>query len=436
MTSILLVLLIVVLVVALAILAHICRGRQAPVDLTPVTVALAALEKGQNRAEEAQEKGLAGLRQETSATLNQYNQAVLNQMFQVNAQQKGQLDSFAQQLAAHTKANDEKADRLREAVDLQLKQLHEENTRKLEEMRKTVDEKLQVTLEKQLGNSFRQVSDRLEQVHKGLGEMQTLASGVGDLKKVLTNVKTRGTWGEIQLGNLLEQLLTPEQFARNVATRPGSGERVEFALKLPGKQDGKPVWLPIDAKFPQEDYARIQEAAERADAEAAEAAAKKLEQSLRNMARDIRDKYLNPPDTTDFGILYLPTEGLYSEALRRPELLEALQREYRVIPAGPTTLGALLNALQMGFRSLAIERRASEIMEILGGVKAEVEKYGAAIDKVKKKLDEAASGIDAVQTRNRAINKRLKAVESLPESALPLTLGLLADVEEEPDQEA
>jgi DNA recombination protein RmuC len=281
-------------------------------------------------------------------------------------------------------------------------------------MRKTVDEKLHATLEQRLGQSFQLVSERLELVHRGLGEMQTLAAGVGDLKRVLTNVKTRGVWGEVQLIAMIEQIFTPEQFATNVATRPNSSERVEVAIRLPGGGDLRPVWLPIDAKFPVEDYQRLLDAHERADAEAAEAAAKALEARLRTEARTIREKYVEPPYTTDFAILYLPAEGLYAEALRRPGLAESLQRELRVVLAGPTNLAALLNSLQMGFRTLAIEKRASEVWQVLGQVKTEFAKFGEVLEKTKTKLDQARSQFDQIGVRSRAIERKLRDVEALP----------------------
>jgi DNA recombination protein RmuC len=312
--------------------------------------------------------------------------------------------------------NEQKLDRLREVVDGQLKGLREDNSAKLEQMRATVDEKLHATLEQRLGESFKQVSERLEQVHKGLGEMQSLATGVGDLKKVLSNVKTRGTFGEIQLGSLLEQILAPEQYATNVATRPGSSERVEFAIKLPGRDplDRGEVWLPLDAKFPQEDYLRLVEAQEQGNPEAVADAARQLERQVKLMAAAIRDKYLDPPHTTDFGLMFLPTEGLYAEVLRRPGLCEQLQREFRVIVTGPTTLAALLNSLQMGFRTLVIEKRSSEVWKLLGAVKTEFGKFGDILEKTKKKLDEASNSIDTAAVRTRAIERKLRTVEQLP----------------------
>ena len=326
-------------------------------------------------------------------------------------------DTLVEQLRALSEANERRLDAVRLAVDQRLQALQDGNEKKLDQMRATVDEKLHATLEQRLGESFKQVADRLDQVHKGLGEMQSLARDVGSLNRVLTNVKTRGIFGEVQLAGLLEQVFTPEQYATNVATVPGSAERVEFAISLPGQRDdGQPLWLPIDAKFPREDYERLLEAHERADAPAAEAAARAIETRLRLEAKSIRDKYVAPPHTTDFAILFLPTEGLYAEALRRPGLAQALQREFKVMLAGPTTLLATLTSLQMGFRTLALERRSAEVWEVLGAVKTEFGKFGEVLAKTKKKLEEATSTIDQAQTRSNVMTRRLKAVEALPES--------------------
>ena len=304
---------------------------------------------------------------------------------------------------------------MRQAVEDKLTAIQTDNGQRLEQMRATVDEKLHATLEQRLGESFKQVADRLEQVHKGLGEMQSLARDVGSLNRVLTNVKTRGIFGEVQLAGLLEQVLTPEQYATNVATVPGSAERVEFAIRLPGQRsDGAPLWLPIDAKFPREDYERLLDAQERADPVAAEAAAKAIENRLRLEARTIRDKYVAPPHTTDFAILFVPTEGLYAEALRRPGLMEALQREYKVMLAGPTTLLATLNSLQMGFRTLALEKRSAEVWEVLGAVKTEFAKFGDVLARTKKKLVEASNTIVQAEVRTRAMERQLRTVEALP----------------------
>jgi DNA recombination protein RmuC len=316
-----------------------------------------------------------------------------------------------------TVLNEQKLNAVRDTVENRLKSLQDDNSKRLEQMRATVDEKLHDTLEKRLGEQFKLVSDRLESVHKGLGEMQSLASSVGDLKKVLTNVKTRGTWGEIQLGNLLEQVLSPGQYEANVATKPGSLERVEFAIKLPGKdsQQDYPVWLPIDAKFPQEDYQRLLEAQEQANIELVDKAAKQLEIRIKAEAKDIRDKYIDPPHTTDFGIMFLPTESLYAEVLRRPGLVENLQRDFRVVVTGPMTLAALLNSLQMGFRTLAIEKRASEVWTVLGVIKQEFSKFGEILDRTKKKLEEAGNIIDEASSKSRNIATKLKKVQELPQ---------------------
>ncbi|MFZ9671029.1 MAG: DNA recombination protein RmuC [Burkholderiaceae bacterium] len=302
----------------------------------------------------------------------------------------------------------------RRTINERLGEIQQDNAKKLEDMRKTVDEKLQSTLEERLGASFKIVSERLEQVHRGLGEMQSLASGVGDLKRVLTNVKTRGTWGEIQLEAMIEQVLTANQYAKNMATRPGSSERVEFAIRFPGRDEDCPVWLPIDAKFPMEDYQRLIEAQDQADLAGIEQAGKALENRIRLEAKTIADKYLEPPHTTDFAVLYLPTEGLYAEVIRRPGLADSLQRDHRVTLAGPTNLLALLNSLQMGFRTLAIEQRSSEVWQVLGQVKTEFGKFGAVIEATEKKLQEASNKFSEVGRRKRAIDRSLKEVEALP----------------------
>ncbi len=321
---------------------------------------------------------------------------------------------------------------VRAIVDLRLKQLQEDNSKQIDRMRATVDEKLQGTLEKRLGESFKLVSDRLEQVHQGLGAMRQLASDVGGLQKVLSNVKTRGTWGEVQLGALLEQVLTADQFARNVKTREDSGDHVEFAVKLPGDENGNPVWLPIDAKFPTEDYQRLLAAQDQGNVPAIEEAMKGLETQLKRSAKEICQKYINPPRTTDFALLFLPTEGLYAEAIRRIGLVEQVQRDCRVIFAGPTTLAALLNSLQMGFRTLAIQKRSSEVWNLLASVKTEFGKFGEALSDVKNKLDQAARHVDHVAVRSRAITKKLRDVEELPSNPQPMLKELLepSDLEE------
>ena len=424
------------------------------------------------RGDERLERGLRaevqdsarGTRQELAGTLSLFQQALLAQSGDVARTQNEQIDSFRTQLAAmqqqvsdalqgatHTLAQQSQSARdaqdaalkrlsdslgeqlraLSEANERRLSALQEGNEKKLDQMRATVDEKLHATLEQRLGESFKQVADRLEQVHKGLGEMQTLARDVGSLNRVLTNVKTRGIFGEVQLAGLLEQVFTPEQYATNVATVPGSGERVEFAIRLPGQRDdGQPLWLPIDAKFPREDYERLLEAQERADVPAMELAAKAIDTRLRLEARTIRDKYIAPPHTTDFAILFVPTEGLYAEALRRPGLVQAMQRDHKVMLAGPTTLLATLTSLQMGFRTLALEKRSAEVWEVLGAVKTEFGKFGDVLARTRKKLEEATNTIDQAQTRTNVMTRRLKSVEALPEArALQLLPGTPDDDE-------
>jgi len=394
-----------------------------------------SIERAIERSERSLREELARLREELAqqsrdgraeqnGALRGFGNSLLQRMSEIAALQKGQLDTFAEQLKTLTLMNEGKLEKLRDTVEARLKSLQEENGAKLEQMRATVDEKLHATLEKRLGESFQLVSERLELVHKGLGEMQGLAAGVGDLKKVLTNVKTRGTFGEIQLGALLEQILAPEQYGANVATKAGSSERVEFAVKLPGRDPGENgvVWLPLDAKFPQEDYLRLVEAQEQGNAEAVGEAGRQLERQVKLMAATIRDKYLDPPQTTDFAIMFLPTEGLYAEVLRRNGLSEMLQRDCRVIVAGPTTLAALLNSLQLGFRTLAIEKRSSEVWKLLAAVKNEFGKFGEILEKTKKKLDEASSSIDTAAVKTRAIERKLRGVETLPltgQAALP-----------------
>ncbi len=352
-------------------------------------------------------------------------------------------EELAMQLHNFTNANDQKfnrliqinehkLDKIRETVEGKLTSIQSDNSKKLEEMRITVDEKLHATLEKRLGQSFQLVSERLELVHKGLGEMQQLASGVGDLKKVLSNVKTRGIWGEMQLASLLEQVLTPDQYAANVATKPGSQDRVEFAIRLPGKDNNDAVvWLPIDAKFPQEDYLRLLEAQEMSNPELVAGAAAGLEARIRQEAKTIKEKYIDPPNTTDFAILFLPVEGLYAEVLRRPGLCDSLQREYRINITGPTTLAALLNSLQMGFRTLAIEKRSSDVWALLGAVKTEFGKFGDVLTKTKEKLDQASKQLDAATVRTRAIERKLKGVAQLPTPEIVKVPGEYAGGESE-----
>jgi DNA recombination protein RmuC len=388
---------------------------------------LAALEGRMDRLEKIFHEDLARSRQESAYSsrqareeqrtgLVQLTDAILNRMTAIARLQKDQLDSFSRQLADLTALNESKLETLRQTMEQRLQSMQADNTAKLEQMRVVVDEKLQSTLEKRLGDSFQQVSERLEQVYAGLGEMRNLAAGVGDLKKVLTNVKTRGTWGEIRLGHILDQMMAPEQYAANVVTKPDGSERVEFAIRLPGSDADREeqVWLPIDAKFPQEDYQRLLDAQEAADKEQADRSLRSLEIRVKAEAKAIRDKYVDPPHTTDFAILFLPVEGLYAEVLRIPGLCDHLQREYRVVVTGPTTLAALLNSLQMGFRTLAIERRSSQVWELLGAVKTEFGKFGDTLSKTKRKLQEAANTIDQAEVRTRAIERRLRRVGDAP----------------------
>ena len=322
-----------------------------------------------------------------------------------------------------------------DTLNQQLQQLQKSNADKLDEMRRTVDEKLQTTLEKRLSESFKQVAERLEQVHNGLGQMQKLADGVGSLQRVLTNVKTRGMFGEVQLEALLEQVLTIEQYAKQVETKPRSNQRVDFAIRFPGRggADGEPVWLPIDAKFPREDYERLLDAQDRADGMAAEIAAKALEVRIRTEAKSIAESYLAPPHTTDFAILFLPTEGLYAEVLRRPGLMDTLQRDYRVTLAGPTTLLAMLNSLHMGFRTLALEHQASEVWKVLGAVKTEFERYGDWVEKVREQVQKAADTLDRADTRSRQMRRALKNVEALPEGEAQALLPKFDDALDDSD---
>jgi DNA recombination protein RmuC len=361
-------------------------------------------------------------REELASMLKNVSDSTFKSLGEISSILRGQLEQVVNQSA-----------KVADKVDLRLKELQQDNAQQIDRMRATVDEKLQGTLEKRLGESFKLVSDRLEQVHHGLGTMQQLASDVGGLQRVLTNVKTRGGWGEVQLGALLEEVLAPEQFARNVRTREGSGENVEFAVRLPGYESGVPVWLPIDAKFPVEDYHRLIAAQESADPVATEQAMKNLETQLRKSAKEICTKYINPPQTTNFALMFLPTEGLYAEAIRRLGLVEQVQRECNVIFAGPTTLAALLNSLQMGFRTLAIQKSSSEVWSLLATVRSEFGKFGGLLEGVKKKLEQASNQIDDVVRKSRTIEKRLNRVEELPSHPEPLLPDLLPsdEIEEE-----
>jgi len=452
---------------ALQLLVLVLVWRKPDASAASADKLLQALEANrQNIARELRQEvqdASRAARQEASANMATFQQTLVQHSAEATRTQNARLDAFGTQLAAMQKGladtlssqlgslseanarrlaelNETSATRLREmrsTLETQLAQLQSSNTTKLEEMRVTVDEKLQSTLQARLGESFKQVADRLEQVHKGLGEMQTLAQGVGDLKHLLTNVKTRGIFGEAQLAALLEQVFVPDQYAAQIATRPGSKNLVDFAIKLPGKAaDGAPLWLPIDAKFPNEDYARLLDAQGRADPVDADAAAKALEQRIRLEAKSITEKYVEPPHTTDFAILFLPTEGLYAEVLRRPGLMEALQRDYRVTLAGPTTLLAMLSSLQMGFRTLALEKRSSEVWQVLGAVKTEFGKFGDVLAKVKSQTQTVLNTLDSADTRSRAMQRALKTVEALPDGAAQALLSLDLDAPEEPGPEA
>ncbi len=426
MTDILLILTVVLLLIVIVLLFALVK-RAASAGDGGFAARLDGFEKIQERTERAvreevalnrDELGKAGReqRQELADAFRAFGDTVTQRIAEVTASHERQLEAMSLKIARLSESNEMRLEAVRQTVEGQLKRLQDDNAKQLELMRQTVDEKLQGTLEKRLGDSFRLVSERLEQVHKGLGEMQNLATGVGDLKKVLTNVKTRGTWGEVQLGALLEQVLSPEQYASNVALKEGS-ERVEFAVRLPGAAGDRdePVWLPIDAKFPMEDYHRLMEAQERVDVSAVEAAGKQLENRVKACACEISAKYLNPPKTTDFGVLFLPVEGLYAEVIRRTGLTEVIQREHRVVIAGPTTLWALLGSLQMGFRTLAIQKRSSEVWNLLAAVKTEWTKYGEVLDAVQKKLQQASEALDKAQVRSRAVGRKLRDVQELPE---------------------
>lgn len=354
------------------------------------------------------------LKDELSNSFHRLGAGVNDSLTQSSQQQGERLGNVNDTLSSLTERLEKAQEGVRTTVEARLETIRSDNAAKLEQMRATVEEKLHDTLEQRLNNSFKQVSDQLEQVFRGLGEMQNLATGVGDLKRMMTNVRTRGTWGEVTLASILEQAMAPDQYEKNVEVRPGSNQRVEFSIRLPGGEGG-PLWLPIDAKFPTEDYERLVDASEQGDVEALDLAGKALETRIRQAANEIATKYISPPFSTDFAILLLPTEGLYAEVIRRPGLSDYLQRENRILITGPTTLLALLNSLRMGFRTLAIQKRSSEVWQILGAVKTEFSKYGSIIDKVQKKLQEASNTIDGVSTRKRAIDRKLRSVEMLPE---------------------
>ncbi len=417
--EILLIVLIVLVLAAIVLLVLLWRrdstARLALGLESSLTLLRADLDRVERNVREEQRTGRNDSREETAAGLQRFGESMQARLEKLNETTERRLGD------------------VRLTLDGRLKDIQADNAAKLEQMRQTVDEKLQATLETRLGESFKQVSERLEEVHKGLGEMRLLATGVGDLKRVLGNVKTRGIFGEVALAGILEQVMTAEQYTANVATIPGSSERVEFAIRLPGALDQPdiPLWLPIDAKFPREDYERLLDAQERADADAATVAGQALERRIRDEAKTIALKYVSPPHTTDFAIMFLPTEGLYAEVLRRPGIVEALQRDHRVVVAGPTTLSAILNSLRMGFRTLAIEQRSSEVWQVLGAVKTEFGKFADVLAKTKKKLDEAANVIDSAGVRTRAIERRLRSVEAASDGDSQRLLGDAAGLPDE-----
>ncbi|MDP2872234.1 MAG: DNA recombination protein RmuC [Bacillota bacterium] len=430
----------------LVLLSLLLLRRQTAATPEQVAAALAPIREALDRDREAQHEALASIRtemqgssratrEEVTGNFRAWSGTVTEHMTALGALQKDQLSDFAKRLTELAQSNDQRMTALREVVDRGLKEMREDNAQQLEQMRATVDEKLQTTLETRLGESFKQVSASLEQVFKGLGEMQVLASSVGDLKKVLTNVKTRGIWGEVQLESILNEILTPDQYAKNVQTKAGSSERVEFAVKLPGNE-GTPVWLPIDAKFPQEDYHRLLDAQDRGDLDAYAASGEALEKAVLAEANRISTKYLDPPNTTDFAILFLPVEGLYAEVLRRPGLSSRIQNDHKVNVTGPTTFAALVNCLRMGFRTLAIERRSSEVWRLLGAIKTDFGKFGDLLDKTKKKLQEAANSVDSASTKTRAIQRHLRGVEQLPADEALRILPVAAGAEEAAESDA
>ena len=452
--------LIAIVALNLAIVIGLARGGKDDAAFAHHQAALqdlrAVIQAGNDRLERELRREVAeasrGARQEATQNLATFQQTLTQQSAEATRTQNTQMDAFGQQLSLLQKTlsdtltlqltslsetNARRMSEVRQTLEAQLAQLQTSNAAKLDEMRATVDEKLQSTLQARLGESFKQVADRLEQVHKGLGEMQTLAQGVGDLKHLLTNVKTRGMFGEAQLASLLEQVFVPDQYAVQVATRPDSKNVVDFAIKLPGRSDdGAPLWLPIDAKFPNEDYERLLDAQGRADVAAAEVAGKALEARIRLEARSIAEKYIEPPYTTDFAILFLPTEGLYAEVLRRPGLMEGLQREHRITLAGPTTLLAMLSSLQMGFRTLALEKRSSEVWQVLGAVKTEFNKFGDVLAKVKAQTETVLKTLDSAQTRSRAMGRVLKTVEALPDASAQAMIPIDRDLDQAADPAA
>lgn len=432
------------LVVILGLL--LWQARRGFVDLSHLAGRLEVLQSLQERTDrsvrdevaqfraEMQTKGQQE-RAELASSFKAFGDSVQKNMVDIAHLQASQMEGFAAQLSVMTLTNERKMEDVRLIIDEKLKQIQEDNSRQLDRMRETVDEKLQGTLEKRLGESFRQVSDRLEQVHQGLGDMRNLAAGVGDLKRVLTNVKARGTWGEVQLGAILDEILTSEQFTRNVKIKPGSNDLVEFAIKLPaqGDESAEPILIPVDAKFPVEDYYRLLDAQEMADAAAVEEAARQLEATIKKAARDIAQKYVDPPKTTDFGIMFLPSEGLYAEVIRRTAMVQQIQREQHIVVTGPSTFAAFLNSLQMGFRSLAIQKRSTEVWKLLGGVKSSFGKFGESLDTIQKRLEQAANSVDDARKKSKTIQNKLRGVEVMPgdSSALLLEDKAITDAEED-----
>ena len=426
---------IILICLAIIIALQLWQSRRSAVDLSPLASKLDVLQNLQERTDRSVRDEIAKFRveiqvqahqerEELSGSLKSFGDSVQKSMAEIAGLQRCQLEGFAAQLALLTTMNEQKMEAVRLIVDEKLKQIQEDNARQLDRMRETVDEKLQSTLEKRLGESFKQVSERLEQVHQGLGDMRNLAADVGDLGKVLKNVKLRGTWGEVQLGALLEEMLAPEQYAKNVKIHEHGNDFVEFAIKLPGQGNlqSDHVLIPVDAKFPVEDYSRLLDAQEKADTAAADNAAKQLETSIKKAAKDISQKYLAPPKTTDFGIMFLPSEGLYAEIIRRTALVQLLQREYHIIVSGPSTFAAFLNSLQMGFRSLAIQKRSGEVWKVLGEIKTAFGKFGDTLDAVHKRLEQATNSVDDARKKSKTIRSKLRSMEVLPDASAEVLL--------------
>jgi len=426
---------IILICLAIIIALQLWQSRRSSVDLSPLASKLDVLQNLQERTDRSVRDEIVKFRAEIQAqahqeraelsgSLKSFGDSVQKSMAEIAGLQRCQLEGFAAQLALLTTMNEQKMEAVRLIVDEKLKQIQEDNARQLDRMRETVDEKLQSTLEKRLGESFKQVSERLEQVHQGLGDMRNLAADVGDLGKVLKNVKLRGTWGEVQLGALLEEMLAPEQYAKNVKIHEHGNDFVEFAIKLPGQGNlqSDHVLIPVDAKFPVEDYSRLLDAQEKADTAAADNAAKQLETSIKKAAKDISQKYLAPPKTTDFGIMFLPSEGLYAEIIRRTALVQLLQREYHIIVSGPSTFAAFLNSLQMGFRSLAIQKRSGEVWKVLGEIKTAFGKFGDTLDAVHKRLEQATNSVDDARKKSKTIRSKLRSMEVLPDASAEVLL--------------